>query len=170
LNELAERKKLYNQLQEIKGNVRVFCRVRPYVKNEKENTIKFPSDSEISIRDPTTETIKTFEYDHLFPIGTTQEDVFKEVKPTIVSILDGFNVCIFAYGQTGSGKTYTMEGPAHERGVYYRAIEELFKVIDDRSHNYNYSLEISLLEIYNEQIKDFFGEINVLISHSLFIL
>lgn len=90
-----------------------------------------------------------------------QNDVFKEIKPTIISILDGYNVCIFAYGQTGSGKTYTMEGPQQDRGVYYRAIDELFQIINERSQNYEYSLEISLLEIYNEQIRDFFGEANV---------
>ena len=29
LRELRERKRLYNILQEIKGNIRVFCRCRP---------------------------------------------------------------------------------------------------------------------------------------------
>jgi hypothetical protein len=35
--------------------------------------------------------------------------------PLVVSVLDGYNVCIFAYGQTGSGKTYTMDGVAEDR-------------------------------------------------------
>ena len=76
----------------------------------------------------------------------------------VTSFLDGFNCCIFAYGQTGSGKTHTMEGPPHDRGVYYRAIEELFKGIADRSDNYEYSVKISLLEIYNEQLRDLFSD------------
>lgn len=74
----------------------------------------------------------------------------------ICSVLDGYNVCIFAYGQTGSGKTYTMEGPENDRGVYYRAVEEMFKSIKERTQNYEYNLEISLMEIYNEQIRDLF--------------
>ncbi len=36
--------------------------------------------------------------------------VFQETQPLVVSVLDGYNVCIFAYGQTGSGKTHTMQG------------------------------------------------------------
>ena len=36
--------------------------------------------------------------------------VFDETQPLVVSVLDGYNVCIFAYGQTGSGKTHTMQG------------------------------------------------------------
>jgi kinesin family member C2/C3 len=82
--------------------------------------------------------------------------VFQEIKPLICSVLDGYNVCIFAYGQTGSGKTYTMEGPETDRGVYYKAVEELFKSIKERTQSYEYSLEISLLEIYNETIRDLF--------------
>ena len=35
--------------------------------------------------------------------------VYDEVRDVIMSVADGYNVCIFAYGQTGSGKTYTME-------------------------------------------------------------
>ncbi len=42
--------------------------------------------------------------------------------------MDGYNVCIFAYGQTGSGKTFTMEGIDSDRGVNFRALEELFKI------------------------------------------
>ena len=36
------------------------------------------------------------------------EEVFAEVEPLIVSLLDGYNISILAYGQTGSGKTYSM--------------------------------------------------------------
>ena len=45
----------------------------------------------------------------------------------VVSVLDGYNVCIFAYGQTGSGKTWTMSGPQNNRGVNTRALDELFE-------------------------------------------
>lgn len=36
--------------------------------------------------------------------GNTQSDVFKDTKHLIMSVVDGYNVCIFAYGQTGAGK------------------------------------------------------------------
>lgn len=39
-----------------------------------------------------------------------QEDLFSGIRDLIVSMLDGYNVCMFAYGQTGSGKTFSMQG------------------------------------------------------------
>lgn len=59
-------------------------------------------------------------------------DVFDETVPMIRSVMDGFDVCIFAYGQTGTGKTFTMEGTPENRGVNYRALEELFKLSKER--------------------------------------
>jgi len=44
--------------------------------------------------------------------GNSQEDVFRDTKHLVMSVVDGYNVCIFAYGQTGSGKTFTMMGAA----------------------------------------------------------
>ena len=37
-----------------------------------------------------------FEYDRVFAPGSRQEEVFEAVQPLCVSVLDGFNVCIFA--------------------------------------------------------------------------
>jgi len=72
----------------------------------------------------------------------------------VVSVLDGYNVCIFAYGQTGTGKTFTMEGTEEARGVNYRTLEELFRVIRERQGMFKYELTVSVLEVYNEQIHD----------------
>ncbi len=61
---------------------------------------------------------------------------------------------LFAYGQTGAGKTHTMEGPPGDHGVNYRALEELFHVCEERSENYEYIFTVSMLEIYNETLRD----------------
>ena len=45
-----------------------------------------------------------------------------------------------------------MEGPVDNRGVNFRAINELFKVRDERSGDFEYKLELSMLEIYNEKV------------------
>jgi kinesin family protein C2/C3 len=83
-----------------------------------------------------------------------QADVFVDTSPLVTSVLDGFNVCIFAYGQTGSGKTHTMEGPKGDPGVNSRALEELFRLINERGADFQISITASLLEIYNETIRD----------------
>lgn len=70
--------------------------------------------------------------------------------------MDGYNVCVFAYGQTGSGKTHTMQGGEAEqdRGVNYRALKELFRVVQEREGDYTYTITVSMSEIYNETLRD----------------
>lgn len=81
-------------------------------------------------------------------------DVFADASPMVVSVLDGYNVCIFAYGQTGTGKTFTMEGSEQNRGVNYRTLKQLFKIAEERKDTFTYSISVSVLEVYNEQIRD----------------
>ena len=56
----------------------------------------------------------------------------------------------------GSGKTYTMEGGGGDKGVAPRAVDELFATIEARraAGDYEYSVRFSMLEIYNETIRD----------------
>merc|ERR1719204_1638661 len=91
---------------------------------------------------------KTFEFDNVFSIRATQDEVFEETKELITSVLDGYNVCLFAFGQTGSGKTYTMEA------INSRAVDRLLEGIREREGMYSYSMTLSMIEIYNEKIKD----------------
>jgi kinesin family protein C2/C3 len=69
-------------------------------------------------------------------------------------MLDGYNVCIFAYGQTGSGKTHSMQGYGSDHGIYQRTFIELFKVQHDRRETVSIELRASIVEIYNEEIRD----------------
>ena len=106
--ELAERKRLHNLVQELRGNIRVYCRVRPVSRRELENggdegcrqCVQFPEDG-LSVEVRSAKKEKTFEYDQVFACDSTQEKVYSEIADLVVSVLDGYNVCIFAYGQTG---------------------------------------------------------------------
>ena len=57
---------------------------------------------------------KVYDFDQVFggQKENTQKDVFRDTKHLIMSVVDGYNVCIFAYGQTGAGKSFTMIGAA----------------------------------------------------------
>ncbi|OUM68205.1 hypothetical protein PIROE2DRAFT_24959, partial [Piromyces sp. E2] len=85
------------------------------------------------------------------------------VSPMIKEVLEGYNCTIFAYGQTGTGKTYTMEGDLTEItkddiiigkdcGMIPRALDEFFNYLNQ--DGIEYSLRVSCIEIYNEQLKD----------------
>lgn len=128
----AVRRSLHNKVMELKGNIRVFCRVRPVLKHELKSStgeaiFAFPDyrserrQIELSAnpkshvgygQNGSRSVVKkyNFDFDLVFDSKCCQEDVFLEVSALIQSALDGYNVCIFAYGQTGSGKTYTMQG------------------------------------------------------------
>lgn len=105
VKEMKLRKQLFNQIQELKGNIRVYCRVRPMLEKERameggEECVTFPSPEELSIVNPEKKQSHSFEFEKIFqPRGVTQEIVFSEIAELITSVLDGYNVCIFAYGQ-----------------------------------------------------------------------
>lgn len=158
-----ERKKLHNLVLELKGNIRVFVRVRPLWEREKAletsdtPTTSFSEDSKVAIWSEEQARKKWFEFDACFTPKSTNEGVFEEVKALATSVLDGYNVCIFAYGQTGSGKTYTMGGVPTDPGLNVRTLRELFKIKQQRSRDVECKLSIMVSEIYNEMIKDLLG-------------
>ncbi|KAL1826948.1 hypothetical protein ACET3Z_005360 [Daucus carota] len=112
---LEENRKLYNQVQDLKGSIRVYCRVRPFLPGQPSrfSTVANADNGVLTLITPSKngkEGRKSFNYNQVFGPSATQEKVFSDMQPLIRSVLDGYNVCIFAYGQTGAGKTYTMNG------------------------------------------------------------
>lgn len=161
--ELRLRKKVFNQLQELRGNIRVYARVRPLSDKEvgdKKNheVMQFIRDGELRIENSAKKQVHTFEFERVFRPESKQEEVFEEVQDLITSVLDGFNVCIFAYGQTGSGKTFTMEGPKENAGVNTRALEKLFAEAASKASEWQYNFRLTLLEIYNEKVQDLLSD------------
>ncbi|XP_061427906.1 kinesin-like protein KIFC3 isoform X5 [Lethenteron reissneri] len=160
--EMALRKKYHNQLVELRGNIRVLCRVRPAIEEDGEGT---PAHSVVQV-DPEDDGAvhvvqrgrqHSFQLDRVFPPHASQEEVFREVQDLVMSCVDGYNICIFAYGQTGSGKTYTMEGTAKAPGINQRALQHLFQEMEERQDEWRYTLSLSMLEIYNETLRDLLG-------------
>ena len=98
------RKIIHNKLLELQGNIRVICRVRPILEVERRSgedvdVTSFPSDEDLVIQRDTM-TKARYEFDRVFAPVSIQTQVFDAVQPLCVSVLDGYNVCIFAYGQT----------------------------------------------------------------------
>ncbi|OIW13387.1 hypothetical protein TanjilG_16496 [Lupinus angustifolius] len=159
---LEENRILYNQVQDLKGSIRVYCRVRPFFPGQQSpsSTVENIEGGTITVGIPSKngKGRKSFNFNKVFGPSATQAEVFCDMQPLIRSVLDGYNVCIFAYGQTGSGKTYTMTGPKDiiekSRGVNYRALSDLFLIADQRKDNFLYEVSVQMIEIYNEQVRD----------------
>lgn len=149
-SEVQRRKLLFNQLQELRGNIRVFLRAR---KDDRQSSaLAFPTDIEVMVPDLRGDRVM-WEFDRVFGVNSTQESIFEHVQPVIMSCIDGYNVCLMAYGQTGSGKTYTMTGPENNPGVNRRAIRELLRLSQEES-TIKTTFEVTMIEVYNEQIYD----------------
>ncbi|KAL0462359.1 UNVERIFIED_CONTAM: Kinesin-like protein KIN-14O, partial [Sesamum latifolium] len=161
---LAENRKLHNELQELKGNIRVYCRIRPFLPGQKgkQSIVEYIGENgELVVVNPAKpgkEGRRSFKFDKVYGPTATQAEVFADTQPLVQSVLDGYNVCIFAYGQTGSGKTYTMTGPdgatEEDWGVNYRALNNLFRISQSRQSSFTYEVSVQMVEIYNEQVRD----------------
>ncbi|CAO2640689.1 Chromosome-associated kinesin KIF4 [Lemmus lemmus] len=148
--------------EEVKGiPVRVALRCRPLVAKEISEGCQMclsfvPGEPQVVVGKD-----KSFTYDFVFDPSTEQEEVFNTaVAPLIKGIFKGYNATVLAYGQTGSGKTYSMGGAytaeqEHEStiGVIPRVIQLFFKEINKKS-DFELTLKVSYLEIYNEEILD----------------
>ncbi|THU73776.1 hypothetical protein C4D60_Mb04t26420 [Musa balbisiana] len=151
------RKRYYNMIEDMKGKIRVFCRLRPL--NEKEiaegQKRIIVSPDEFTIAHPwKDEKSKQHIYDHVFDQSASQDEVFEDTKYLVQSAVDGYNVCIFAYGQTGSGKTFTIYGSESNPGLTPRATAELFRVIKHDSNKYSFSLKVYMVELYQDTLVD----------------
>ncbi|ONM12500.1 Kinesin-like calmodulin binding protein [Zea mays] len=151
------RKRYYNTIEDMKGKIRVFCRLRPLsdkeLSFEEKNIVCSPD--EFTISHPwKDEKSKQHIYDRVFDANTSQEEVFEDTKYLVQSAVDGYNVCIFAYGQTGSGKTFTIYGSENNPGLTPRATSELFRVIKRDGNKYSFSLKAYMVELYQDNLVD----------------
>jgi hypothetical protein len=46
----------------------------------------------------------TYEFDHIYPLNDSQQNIYNEIEPLVISFCDGFNTSLIAYGQTGKQK------------------------------------------------------------------
>ncbi|NXM04066.1 KIF25 protein, partial [Tyrannus savana] len=181
--EKQKRKALHNSLVELRGNIRVHCRIRPLLpfddaaghsisqdrqRNFSEKVAYAADDETVLVKcsRPGHASInKTFQFERVYNDSESQDAVFADVAPLLTSLLDGYNVCIMAYGQTGSGKTYTMLGPQvegnfafavedeSELGIIPRATQEVFRLISEKPPG-TYWVEVSVVEVHNNEIFD----------------
>jgi len=122
--------------------------VKSYADDAKESSHKFAFDRIFSPKDPQSEI-----YDYIGkPIVES-----RYIMLILLGVLEGFNGTIFAYGQTGSGKTYTMSGELDNpdlEGLIPRIIRNIFDYIGTTPSEIEFTVKISMLEIYMEKIKD----------------
>ncbi|KAK3031599.1 hypothetical protein RJ639_035605, partial [Escallonia herrerae] len=105
----------------------------------------------------------TFSFDRVFYQGSNQHDVYEFIAlPIVRDAVNGINGTIITYGQTGAGKTYSMEGPSiverdeQKKGLLPRVVDGLFDAIKLFDEANNYTIKLSMVEIYMEKVRDLF--------------
>jgi hypothetical protein len=156
-------------------SVVVAVRVRPFNKREKElgstNIVTMDAKTNsTTLTDPANGNVKKFTFDYSYnsfapassPEHCSQQMVWDDIGERVLkSAYEGFNVSLFAYGQTGAGKSYSMMGyPAFPvgptSGIIPIMCQEVFTKMEALDHDENLSIkvEVTMLEIYMEKVKD----------------
>lgn len=136
-------------------SIQVCVRIRPILRNEKEDTDSYAWNWEDKTLYPQIANQLPYTFDHLFFPENTNVEIFDDVvKNVVLQSMNGFNGSIFTYGQTSSGKTFTMNGSHSQPGVIPQSIYFCFKSIQDSFPEREFLFRVSYIEVYNEQIKD----------------
>ncbi|KAJ8041556.1 Kinesin-like protein KIF28P [Holothuria leucospilota] len=166
-------------------SVKVAVRVRPFNSREKDRGAKLiieMSGPQTRIQNPETpnEEPKTFAFDFsywshdkftedsegvLHPVPgshyASQQMVFDDLGQGVLdNAFQGFNCSLFAYGQTGAGKSYSMVGYGKNKGIVPITCDVLFQTMEKGDGSTKYEVSFSMLEIYNEQVRDLLQKTN----------
>jgi len=159
------RRRYHNKIEDLKGSIRVFCRVRPLgqreielgdegvIRNVDSMTLEIDTcKNGFSARHGDTET-RQFTFDSVFT-PASQQEVFQDCSDLLQSAHDGYNVTVFAYGQTGSGKTHTISGRPDQPGLAPQMIDEIFRLVERDSVRFDTKVSASMLELYRNDLYD----------------
>jgi hypothetical protein len=151
LRERAQRElnaQLLSTIAGLKGTIQVYCRIRPHSDKERQQDRVVESGknvspasvsrgvqalgvTEVGVYDTYNQSWRSFPFDRVWGQETTQAELFLEIEPLALSVVDGDPCCIMAYGQTGSGKTYTMHGDGEKNlGISYRTMHKIFTLLE----------------------------------------
>lgn len=134
------------------------------------NVVDISGSKEVKVSERNSDKLsKTFTFDNVFGPTSKQIDVYNcVVSPLIDEVLSGYNCTVFAYGQTGTGKTFTMLGERGNAssswqtdplaGVIPRAVGHLIDEL--RILDVEYTIRVSFLELYNEELFDLLSPID----------
>ena len=91
---------LLSKMLHLQGNIQVYCRIRPLTISEiqsgSRSVVEPLSETEVGCFDQRTNKWKSFAFDRVWGPDQSQTSVFQDVEPLALSVVDGFNACIFA--------------------------------------------------------------------------
>lgn len=170
-------RRLFDHLQELKGGIRVMCRIRPALPHEATMEVADFGPPErgalakhwarmllpvqrTRVTGVATTEVKEYNFERIFGPSDDNDMVFGEINDLVQCAMQGGKATIFCYGQSGSGKTFTMshqEDPDTvngQDGIMPQAIAMLFQSAEEQADKCKYELKFSAVEIYKENMYD----------------
>ena len=178
--EISNRVKLLHEVQDLRGSVRVYCLPKETNLQNERSIVSVPT-NEICLlhrervigTDSMNSTMSpmSFEFDRTFDPKCSQEEVFSEMKNSLLGALDGYNICLMAYGQRKSGKTHSLIGDfsiemgnvndnilprVHvvSHGLHLNAAKHMFKISNHRQMQSRDTFKITIVEVHHEKLCD----------------
>lgn len=180
--ESARRRKLLDELQDLRGSIRVYCRLMEptaSIYDKKQNYIDMVSNEVLMLhRDRSSGALQgnhsssptvsknspmCFEFDGILASDVGQQDVYAEFEAVCASVLEGFKICVMSYGEANAGKTHTMLGDIKKRnlsvsieneGIHLRAAKQLFSLLEHRKGKFEHTVTMDLVEVHDEKLTD----------------
>ncbi|XP_021752332.1 kinesin-like protein KIN-10A [Chenopodium quinoa] len=104
--------------------------------------------TEIGYRDFTLDGVSSSEDDDL-------DGFYKKfIESRILGVKMGAKCTIMMYGPTGSGKSHTMFGCLKQPGIVYKSLKDILGDKENGEEQVGMFVQVSVLEIYNEEIYD----------------
>lgn len=153
------------------SKVNLYLRVRPFVHRDEKDLgqicLEVDETKEVATLNQDSLDIsrgdRVARYDKIFGTDDKQVDVFNTVGTEVLgAVFAGYNIAIIAYGNTGAGKTFTMfgEGNSELKGLIPRLLEEICQVFNKPGAYHKHNIQISYVQVYNDQIQDLQGTKN----------
>lgn len=170
--ETAMRRNLLHEVQDLRGAVRVYCRLKASTSGV--SVLSIPSNEVVQLhrenaKGSSNTTPLGFEFDGVITPDMDQQDIYREVEDVCLNALDGYSACIMTYGQSRSGKTFTMLGDIkystaadsiepilslNNFGIHLRAARQIFSVSKQRRDRYKDVVTFSVVEVHEERLYD----------------
>lgn len=146
-----ENRQLYDTILDLKGKVRVVCRLMDDPKDEP--GFVFSNGGDIAVTSGGKR--KVFKMNAVVPPGVSDSQACEEAKPLVRSVMDGFSACVFSCGnQTRHGGSSFL-GPD---GIVSSFLEDILDIQAMRGGQADYRISIKMVTLHNGNAYDLLEE------------
>uniref|UniRef100_A0A6B2L136 Kinesin motor domain-containing protein n=1 Tax=Arcella intermedia TaxID=1963864 RepID=A0A6B2L136_9EUKA len=153
------RRKLFSDMQHLKGNIRVIVRMRGLLPEERGDMEDFGlsgmDEQEIVVHENRTQGRYTypFKVDRVYGADVGDDVICWDVEHLLDDTINGKHSICFFHGQSGSGKTEGLLG-GESKGVIQLLCGSLFGKVEKKRKNNFIDVSLNVVRISNEEVHD----------------